>query len=68
MDLDLKIRRTEKNLTMRQVGENAGITESYYSMIENGDRRPSVETAKKIAAVLGFDWTLFYEDEGQKGA
>lgn len=68
MDLDLKIKRTEKNLTMRQVGENAGITESYYSMIENGDRRPSVETAKKIAAVLGFDWTLFYEDEGQKGA
>lgn len=68
MDLDLKIRRTEKNLTMRQVGENAGITESYYSMIENGDRRPSVETAKKIAAVLGFDWTMFYEDEGQKGA
>ena len=68
MDLDLKIRRTEKNLTMRQVGENAGITESYYSMIENGDRRPSVETAKKIAAVLGFDWTLFYEDESQKGA
>ena len=68
MDLDLKIRRTEKNLTMRQVGENAGITESYYSMIENGDRRPSVETAKKIAAVLGFDWTMFYEDESQKGA
>ena len=55
--------RTEKNLTMRQVAEAAEISESFCSMIENGDRRPSVETAKKIAAVLGFNWTLFFEEE-----
>ena len=63
----LKALRIQNNFTMRQVGEAAGISESFYSMIESGERRPSVETAKKIAAVLGFDWTLFYPDE-QKGA
>jgi transcriptional regulator with XRE-family HTH domain len=33
------------------------------SKIELGERRPSVEVAKKIAAVLFFDWTLFFEDD-----
>lgn len=66
--MNLKTQRTEKNLTMRQVGESAGISESYYSMIESGERRPSVETAKKIAAVLGISWTAFYEDGEEKGA
>ena len=63
----LKEQRTKKNLTMRQVCEEVDISEGYYSMIENGERRPSVETAKKIASVLGFDWTMFYPDE-KKGA
>lgn len=49
------------------VAEKSGITQSAYFYIENGERRPSVETAKKIAAVLGFDWTLFFPDE-KKGA
>lgn len=37
--------------------------QSHYAMIENGWRGASPKTAKKIAAVLGFDWTLFFEDE-----
>lgn len=63
----LKTKRSKHNFTMRQVSEACGISESYYSMIENGERRPSVEIAKKIASVLEFDWTLFYPDE-KKGA
>ena len=59
----LKEQRTKKNLTMRQVCDAVDISEGYYSMIESGERRPSVETAKKIAAVLGFDWTQFFPDE-----
>ena len=31
--------------------------------IENGNANPSVKVAKKIAAVLGFDWTMFFEDD-----
>jgi len=29
--------------------------------IETGERRLSVEIAKKIAEILGFDWTKFFE-------
>jgi len=35
------------------------------SKIELGERQPSVKVAKKIASVLGFDWTLFYQDEDE---
>ena len=49
--------------TQAQIAKAAGITQQMYSFIELGVRRPSVEVAKKIAAVLGFDWTRFYEDE-----
>ena len=46
-----------------QIAEAVGITQQMYSAIELGVRRPSVEVAKKIASVMGFDWTRFYEDE-----
>lgn len=59
----LKQIRVAKNMTIRKVCDLAGISESFYCMIENGERRPSVETAKKIAAVLGFDWTMFFPDK-----
>ena len=55
--------RKRANFTQREVGRLSGISESYYSMIESGERKPTVKTAKKIAAVLGFDWALFFEDE-----
>lgn len=55
--------RKGKNLTMLEVATKADISESYYSMIENGHRGVSVETAKKIAKALGFNWTKFYEEK-----
>lgn len=65
----LKQQRESKKMTIREVCEAAKISNSMYSMIENEKRRPSVETAKKIAAVLGFSWVRFFEDEGEeKGA
>ena len=51
--------------TQAQIAKAAGITQQMYSFIELGERRPSVEVAKKIAAVMGFNWTLFYEDEDE---
>lgn len=54
------------NLTHEEVAERSGIKRQYYSMIESGSRNPSVTVAKKIAAVLGFEWTLFFEDQGNK--
>ena len=60
--LDLKSIRKNKGLTGEMVCKMAGLSVSALSMIETGKRRPSVELAKRIAAVLGFDWTLFYGD------
>lgn len=56
----LKERRLKKNLTMKQVGQETGIAESTYSLIESGKRRPSPEVAQKLGSFLGFDWTEFY--------
>lgn len=58
--------RKHKDLTQLDVSEQAGISRSYYSGIELGTRNVPVKTAKKIAAVLGFDWTLFFEPNGRK--
>ena len=55
--------RKEKGLSQVQVSEAVGISQPSYCNIENGERGIAVETAKKIANVLGFDWTRFYEDE-----
>ncbi len=55
--------RKDKNLTMAEVAARSNISESYYSLIENGNRNVPVHTAKKIAKVLSFDWTKFYEDD-----
>lgn len=57
--------RKRKNLTMAEVAARSNISESYYSLIENGNRNVPVHTAKKIAKVLGFNWTKFYEDESK---
>ena len=46
-----------------KVAKMAGIAQSTYACIEVGSRTPSVRMAKKIAAVLGFDWWRFFEDE-----
>lgn len=57
----LKELRESKNKTQTDISESCGISQVAYSYIENDLRRPSVAVAKKIGAVLGFDWTRFYE-------
>lgn len=50
-------------LTQEQTAKLAGISRSAYSNIELGIRDPSVQTAKKIAKELAFDWKLFFEEK-----
>ena len=59
----LKKLRLEQSLNHEGVANAANIHRAYYTMIESGHRTPSVEVAKRIAAVLGFPWTRFFEDE-----
>ncbi len=59
----LRATRVAAKLTQEELSGQVGIARGAYANIETGERRPSVATAKKIAAVLGFDWTRFYEDD-----
>jgi putative transcriptional regulator len=58
--------RVLKGYTQHEVAKLAGISRSYYSGIELGTRNAPVKTAKKIAGVLGFEWTLFFEEKGRE--
>ena len=40
-----------------------GVAQGFYSDLEGGRKTPSPKQAKKIASVLGFEWTRFYEEE-----
>ena len=59
----LRAIRQMKGLSEKSVAQAAGIAQPVYHRYETGDSSPSVPTAKKIGAILGFDWTLFYPDE-----
>lgn len=58
----LKEIRIEKKMTQEKLAKKAGIERSYYTMIEQGKRNPSVAVAKQIAIALGIQWTIFFED------
>lgn len=60
-----ELRYKSNNMTQGQLAEKVGISRTMITEIENGNANPSVEVAKKIAAVLGFDWTRFYQDESE---
>lgn len=55
--------RIKQGKTQQEVAMAVGTSQGGYANIESGLREPSVEFAKKIAAVLGFEWTRFFEDQ-----
>ena len=52
-------------MTQQEVANAANVDVTMISKIELGELRPSVEVAKKIASVLEFPWTRFFEDEDE---
>lgn len=56
-----KLRR-ERNLTQEELAEKVRVTGSYIGFIEQGLRHPSLETADKIARVLGVKLSELFED------
>ena len=44
--------RKKLGLTQEQVSSKAGVKRSYYGLVENGVRNPSLENALKISAAL----------------
>jgi transcriptional regulator with XRE-family HTH domain len=59
--------RVQQKISQQTLAEKTHITRQMISAIENG-ASPSVATAKKIAAVLGFDWTRFFEPDDDPAA
>ena len=64
----LKDIRLAKGLSQLDVAKKVHITFQYYSYIENGERRPSPQVAKRIAVALGFPdtWYRLLEDSNQE--
>lgn len=48
----IKEYRLKRGLTQTELANEANISFQYISLIENGERNPSINTAKKIAKIL----------------
>lgn len=48
----MKLYRTKKELSMKDLSFKTGISERYLYFIENGEKNPSMKTAKKISIAL----------------
>lgn len=58
--MNLKEARQDKGLTQQQLADKLGITRQTISHIECGRIKPSIDNAKAIANVLGFEWSNFF--------
>lgn len=54
--------RIEQGVSANKLAVMCGVTRQQISNIEHGKVNPSVELAKKMAKILGCDWTVFYRD------
>jgi len=64
--MNLKIERERNNYTQKQLADLIEKDRTLISKIESEVTSPSVETAKKIASILGFDWVLFFSEKCEK--
>jgi DNA-binding Xre family transcriptional regulator len=51
----VRVWRKHRGLSLRQLAEHAGVGIGYLSQMENGERKGTVETLKRIAAALDVD-------------
>lgn len=49
----LNICRSAKKLSLSELAERAGLSQSYLSMIEAGKRKPTLASLEKVAKALG---------------
>ena len=55
-------KRKIKKISQEDLANKCDVSQVTIARIEAGERRPSPELAKKIADVLNFSWTKFYEE------
>lgn len=59
----LKSLREHHGLSQYEVAREANLTRSYYGLIENGTRNPTLPKAQKIAQVLHVELDEAFPDE-----
>ena len=58
----LKLSRLEKNISIRNLAKNIGLSPSFISQIEQGKANPSIDNIKKIAHFLEVSINFLIED------
>lgn len=51
----LRVWREYRGLTQQRLAEAAGISKPFLSQLENGQREPSIDAVKRLAAALAVD-------------
>ena len=54
--------RKEKKLTQAELASVLSVSQRMVAACEAGERRPSVDLARRIGAELGMAWTDFFEE------
>ena len=60
--MDLKKLRARVGKTQQEVAEACGLSRSAYTNIENGNRTPSIKSAKLLGTAFGIDWRSIYDE------
>lgn len=66
--MTIQERREAKGYTQKRLADEVGCTQTAISLIESGERSPSVKLAKKIGQILGFNWIDCYEEQSPRAA
>ena len=69
LELGARIRavRQARHLTLRDVSERAGVTESFLSQVERDVTSPSIATLQRIARALDLSIAQLFAEEGDTG-
>lgn len=67
MDTPLKKARAEAQLSQAALADQIGVSQAAIASFESGEKRPSPETAEKLAAALGISELALLYPERFKG-
>lgn len=51
--MTLRDKRIEKGLSIKKLAEAVGVSDAFIRYLEYGQKNPSLQTARKIAQILG---------------